>query len=432
MGLGAVSSYIKMFGIDDASIIRKIDYLICVPGMFFRRIGLRKLNYHDWKPFIIECLIQASLHIILLVLVLFHSPSARRKKYLESLFSNCYANLVIAGYPFVRALYGDDYLYVPVFANIVTTFILVPLHTLLIYPIPKEEHETEEKYVEEEEDELEDGIEVGSGSVYNIKVDKHGNPNGDSKDDEKEKQDQEKFAEEEDEEDDDEEINIKLDDHGNPTNVPSKKKKKNKKSSKKATKKNKDKTKNSKSNNNDNGAANDQKKRKPPNTWWKAFLWALITPANVCIILGIIWSAIPVSMPIFLDSTSGYLEKAVMGAGLFAIGIFMWEHPFHECPWQPVLVNMFFRFVFIPLIAALWSWVLKADKIVCQIMVFIHSMPTALIGYAMTLSAGFGMKTASFTFYWSNLLFLPALFLWCVVIREAGLFKSDGDIPNGL
>lgn len=436
MGLGAVSSYLKMFGIDDASIIRKIDYLICVPGMFFRRIGLKKLNYHDWKPFIIEVLIQATLHIILLIGVLFHSPSARPKKYLEMLFSNCYVNLVIAGYPFVRALYGDAYLYVPVFANIVTTFILVPLHTLLIYPIPKEDHEPEEKYVEEEEDELEDGIEVGTGSVYNVaeleklkkedsklNVDDHGNPqlsSTDSKDIMEENQ--HKLSNNTSEEEEEEEINIQLDSHGNPHKQTSKHAKKDKKKKDKKKKNNKKKDKKDEN--------KDDKKKKAPNTWWKAFLWALITPANVCVLLGIIWSATGLKMVIFLDSTSGYLEKAVMGAGLFAIGIFMWEHPFKECPWGFVSINLIFRFIVIPLIAALWSWVLKADKVVSQIMIFIHSMPSALIGYAMTLNAGFGMKTSSFTFYWTNLLFLPALFIWCVIIREAGLFRSDE--PNSL
>lgn len=439
MGIGFVSAYLKMFGMDDASIVRKIDYLICLPGMFFRRIGLKRLNYHDWKPFIIEVLIQASIHIIFLIGVLFHSPSARPKKYLEMLFSNCYVNLIITGYPFVRAVYGDEFLYIPVFANIVTTFILVPLHTLLIYPIPKEEHETEERYVEEEEDELEDGIEVGGGSVYNVseleklkkedsklKVDDHGNPqlsSTDSKEIMKENENKlSKNTSEEEDSNEEEEINIQIDSHGNPHKLISKKSKKDKKKKDKKKKNDdKEKEKDDKKDTNEK----DEKKKKAPNTWWKAFLWALCTPSNVCIILGIIWSATRLKMVIFLDSTSGYLEKAVMGAGLFAIGIFMWEHPFKECPWKFVSINLIFRFIIIPLIAALWSWVLKADKVVSQIMVFIHSMPSALIGYAMTLNAGFGMKTSSFTFYWTNILFLPALFLWCVVIREAGLFKSD-------
>ncbi|OHT01116.1 Auxin Efflux Carrier family protein [Tritrichomonas foetus] len=416
MGMGCVGLIQKMFGLEDASIIRKIFYVICFPGMFFRQIGKQKLTYDSWSPFIIELLIQLTLHIILAIIVFAFPFKNKKAKYLESLFSNCYTNNVIIGYSLVRAVFGDVYLHIPVMTNIVTSFLLVPIHTLFILPHSK--GELEENYMEEEE-ELEDGIERGTGTIHHIgdshqhQIEKDGNPstvsNNHSSSDENNNR----------------EANSPTLDSNIDNNIGDN------------TPKNNNNIheddvhvviENNVSNHEENEDTDESISEEKTYSKLKAIFWSVVTPNNVFIIVGIIWSATKWEMPVFVDTTALNLEKAVMACGLFSIGIFMWEHPFKGCPWLPVIFNMFLRFIISPIIAALWCWILNIDKVESQIILLIHSLPSALIGYVLTINAGTGMKTASYSFYWSNLIFVPILLIWTAIINEAGLFKTDETI----
>lgn len=154
-------------------------------------------------------------------------------------------------------------------------------------------------------------------------------------------------------------------------------------------------------------------------------LWTIVTPMNVCIVLGIVWSATVWEFPVFLDTFLLDLEKAVMGAGLFSIGVLMWEHPFTRFNVPVVVLYMLLHFVVVPLISALWAWVVGMDTYMAKVCTFAHTMPPALVGYIMAVSCGYGMKAASFTFFWSNLVFIVVVVAWVAVFNETGLFDED-------
>ena len=158
---------------------------------------------------------------------------------------------------------------------------------------------------------------------------------------------------------------------------------------------------------------------------WKMVLWTIVTPLNVCVVLGIVWSATVWEFPMFIDQFLVTLEKAVMGAGLFSIGVLMWEHPFTRFNVPIVLLYMVLHFVAIPLISALWAWAVGMDTYMAKICTFSHTMPPALVGYIMAVNCGYGMKTASFTFFWSNMVCIVVLMVWVAVFNEAGLFDED-------
>ena len=167
LGLCALTGYKKMFNLNDASIVRKIFYMIITPALFFREIGQSEFKYETWLPFINEILVQITLHVLLALIVFILPFENKKKMFIQSVFSNCYTNTIIIGYPLVRGVYGLEYLYVPTTINIVLNAIIVPLHTLMVLP-HKAPQEAEENY---EEDQSEDGIEKGTGAINEIVVD---------------------------------------------------------------------------------------------------------------------------------------------------------------------------------------------------------------------------------------------------------------------
>lgn len=161
-----------------------------------------------------------------------------------------------------------------------------------------------------------------------------------------------------------------------------------------------------------------------PEPMWKKIFFMLVTPMFVCTIIGIIWSATGYNLPDFISTFVDYLERSVMATGLFTVGVFMSDHPFFGCNWFEVGAYLIIHFVAMPLISAFWSWVLKFDNKTAQICALIHALPTGLTGYVMAINSGHGLKAASFTFFWSNILCLPVFMLWVTVFNETGLFST--------
>ena len=386
LGLCALTGYKKMFNLNDASIVRKIFYMIITPALFFREIGQSEFKYETWLPFINEILVQITLHVLLALIVFILPFENKKKMFIQSVFSNCYTNTIIIGYPLVRGVYGLEYLYVPTTINIVLNAIIVPLHTLMVLP-HKAPQEAEENY---EEDQSEDGIEKGTGAINEIVVDSSDSEHQSSSN----------------EHSDNDNNNHPNDQNNQPKDETHKIKKI------------------SVDHHENDDEENNGKDTTQTTSKWKAIMWTLVTPTNIFTIIGIIWSATGYSMPLFFDTTSNNLEKAIIGCGLFSIGIFLWFHPFRGCPVLLVIFNMLIRFGITPLVTIFWCWVLKMDNTVSQICVLLHSMAEALAGYIMTINSGSGMDVASFSFYWSYFLFFPAIMIWAVVINEAGLFKD--------
>lgn len=360
-GLGYMCGGTKMFGVKEASAIRRIVYKIAMPALLFHQIGMRTLTLNDWHPFLNELLVQATVHLLFAAFSFALPFKDKRLTYLQSLFACTYTNFIFVGYPVIQVLFGEDQTYIPSMMNIVQFVFVVPLHTFLIYGTPTDTnsdapHTSDHHSHCEEEGEME--LEDKGHAITPVEG------VADVTCEEEEEEDRESHTDE-------------------------------------------------------------PQPQRETTSRWKTVMGNTITPMNVCIVLGIIWSATVWDFPLFLDTFLLDLEKAVMGAGMFSIGVLLWEHPFARFNIPVAVLYMVLHFVVIPLISALWAWVVGMDNRTARICTFAHAMPPGLIGYIMSVNCGYGMKTASFTFYWSSLLCIFVLMIWVAVFNTTGLFEDQ-------
>lgn len=358
---GYVCGATKLYGLKDASALRRIIFKIALPALVFRQIAQRRLTLDDWQPFLNELLVQGTIHI-LLAIVCFALPfKDKRLTYLQALFALCYTNFIFFGYPVIQVLFGDDHTYIPSMMNIAQFVFVLPFHTFLIYHKDEASEKSEQNENDSSGMELEE-TKPTDGPVIPVKE-------GDDEQPHTEEPDQNNTPE-----------NSHQEEESESENAP---------------------------------------------TRGKAVLWTLVTPLNVCACIGVVWSATKWTLPVFLDTFANDLEKASIGAGLFSIGLFLWEHPF--CHFNVPLVATFLvmHFVANPLISALWAWVLHLDKLQAKICTLSRAMPSGLFGYIMSINCGYGMKTASFTFFWSNVFALLVILAWIAVFNELKLFDED-------
>lgn len=416
--IGYLCGFLKMFTTHEISLILSIVNNISVPLMIFKEIGNHDLKPKTWAPLLVAFLVQVSLHLLLCLALVFHRSISKNISYIKAIFSTVYFNGIYCATPIVQVVFGDKYTYIVIYCYIIHHLFIVPLHNIIIYFSSEEATEFESDYGEVEvspptakkeekkgknkkskkkndksadEDELNDISENDKEETSQIKMDIHV-PNS-SEDDEKNSNSNDE--------------NINLNDKGAASASLSI---------------------NGSSNINiseaeDSSHANltPVKNLRPP--FWKILLRSYLNFSNICIILGIIWSATGLKMPLFLATFTNDHEKAVMSPGIFAIGAYMWDHPF--IGGNPIEITIYFLIhsVAMPLLAILFCFALNLDHTVSIIIVLIHAMPCGLIGYKMCLHYKLKLLSPTFTFFWNNLLALPVQMLWCTVINETHLFQ---------
>ena len=376
IGLGYLCTGLKIFTADDALALCRALFMIPMPALFFRQVGLQKLNLDGWHSFLNELLVQATIHI-LLAIVCFAIPAKSKKlEYMKALFSSAYTNFIFFGTPITQVLFGDQYMHIPAMMNIVQFFFVIPWHTFLIWKWTKKEAEAKDalKASDEKHDEevFEDGEDKGDGAPIE--------PISDVEVEGEEQNQDDPEAEHEDS--------------------------------------------NSKSKKQESKCAQCCARCNKPTKFWAVF-WAIVCPSNVCTVLGIIWAATGWTMPMYVNSTAQYLEKAVMAAGLFSIGVFMWGEKFCGFNVPIVIVHMIIHFLVNPLISWFWCWVVGMDDKNAMLCVLSHAMPPAMTGYMMSVNCGYGMRTAAYTFFWSNMLCMAPLMLWFIVLNELKPFGEQ-------
>ena len=389
VGLAYLTSFLKLFDVQEISTLRRAIFLVMMPGMIFHRIAHRPLSYETWQPLLHATVTQASLHLLILIGSLIIPKGSRFLRFLQSVFSCAYSSSFYS-YPIISILYGDNYLYIPVVASLVHFLFMHPFHTALIYKEDSGEEKTESSE-HHEEDELEDGIEDGAGGpIHPIESQKVPEDN---------REDMENPG--------------KNSDSGTEENYYAD----NLSESKTAVEENIQ-------NEPESFSKNTESAKPKRRSFWKSILFSLISPLNICAVLGLIWSIPHWEFPIFLEKFTNYLEVSVPASGLACIGVFLWEHPFFGCNWLEVGIYLCVHFIVLPLLAILWAWVLRLDNTMATICTLISVAPASLSGYVMTINCGYGMKAASFTFFWSNLLFIPVFMLWVLAINMLHLFGN--------
>lgn len=389
VGLAYFTGFLKFFNVDQISTIRRVIFLIALPAAIFREIAMHSLTWETWMPFVNSVLTQITLHVLIAITLIVLPMDAKYVRFLQACFSTAYSSFFF-NYPIIQILYGNDYLYIPILNSFVHHLILTPIHSLMILN-PRKDHTNAHDSDHQEEEEgpefPEDGMDNDSGApIHPVVMPNH-------------KEAESINVEHEQNISDAEEPKVVVHDSENPP----------------------------KDDQDIDELEEDSIEEPPPPTAGKTLLWTLLTPMNICVLLGIIWSAAIQprwEMPLFIHALVQNLEHAVPAAGLTCVGVFLWEHPFFGCNWVEVSIYIATHFIVKPLISIFWSWILKFPGEIARIVTLSNVAPAALTGYVMTLNCGYGMKSASFTFFWSNLVFIPVFFLWVVVFNETGLFSK--------
>ncbi|OHT06774.1 Auxin Efflux Carrier family protein [Tritrichomonas foetus] len=380
--IGYLCGFLKMFTSHEVSLILSIVNNISVPLLIFREVGRNGLKPKTWAPLLVSFLVEIIMHLILLIPLLFRK-SGRRFQYLTSILSTTYFNGIYCGMTITQIVYGIDYSYIVVYCYIIHYIFVIPFHNILIYlcseavpepdsdEIPNQTGNLEHgEKGEEEEEVLEDVID--EGDVENhvvVEIPASSSENSDS-------------------------VEPVYDDPNDESSAH----------------------------------AGETPTGKNPNArppLWRVILFSFLTFQNVCLILGLIWAATGWTMPLFLDTFTNDHEKAVMSVGLFAIGAYMWDHPFLGGNVQEVSLYFILHSVGMPLLAILFCFLLDLDHKVSVIVTLVHAMPCGLLGYSLSLHYQLKLLSPTFTFFWNNLLALPIQMLWVVIINETHLFQIE-------
>ncbi|KAH0785483.1 Auxin Efflux Carrier family protein [Histomonas meleagridis] len=157
----------------------------------------------------------------------------------------------------------------------------------------------------------------------------------------------------------------------------------------------------------------DKNQRQP---LWKAILFSFLTPQNVGIILGLIWSAIGWTMPTIIDTFTQDHQKALYAAGLFVSGGLLYEHPFLGFHAVETLPYILIKTIAVPLISVLWGLAFGRSKTERAIITMMYASPMGLDAFSLCYNKlKMKMDSPTFTFVWTNLVSIPVSLLWIFV-----------------
>ena len=156
-----------------------------------------------------------------------------------------------------------------------------------------------------------------------------------------------------------------------------------------------------------------------------AFLVTLKTPLLVGNIIGLIWSAIGIPYPKFVEHISKYFGDVVMVTALVGIGRFLEVHSILACNWIQLITCLVIRFFVCPGFAALFAWALKLDGRLSRQCTILSCLPAANAGFVLGNSVGVGANVASAMVFWSLLLIVPILIFWFFIFNHFNLFPEQ-------
>lgn len=453
---------IKLFNSANAEAVRKILNFVCIPGLVFHQIGIQPFGFETFKPFFIGLLVQATLQILILIISFVFPFESKTHKYVDLFYSCSYFDCLFASLPISQFIFGESYNYIPVMLSMVQYLVIIPIHNLLAFKIlGPPTTETNESSDNNNEMELDDQDGNTNHSIKDIPT-KRITVNGDDPEMKlKKKSELKRRLSNSTEKLEDSVNNTSFldDDHQNQketkntinqNNNPNESEDKNDKFIDPEV--NKPEEKNQNQNQEDNITNTNETpqketnenettpkkesfvKRKCPSLYrfgnkfkvknvWTTLFWSLCTPINICFVLGLIWSAVGINMPKFLKQFVTDLEKAVVAGGLFACGVFMWNHPFFGCSPIEVPITSIVHIAVIPLIGFLFCWIFKIQNDITHIIMFSMAAPSALSSFAAAIYNHLPNSTITYTFFWTYLLCLPVFLIWTAIFNQTNVFN---------
>ena len=369
--LGYAMAKFQWYSFTDFKILNTFTSKISLPFLMFNALcktSIRKINF---QPLLVVFLMNISSHIVLLLIFLFPLKSKLRK-YVTSTISSCYVNYIIIGLPIFTAIWGEEAATTIVICPFVHYFMVVPLFVVL------------SKLVHI----LEDSNDAS-------------NPNNALQNNHNENQ------------------NSDLQVSSNVTNTNN---------TNDANNDNYANTNNANANTistiNNNEMENEKKK-----LTWKdvrdAFISSLKTPILIGAFIGLIWSCIGWTAPLFFLQLSSMYGRLVTTFALFSIGSFIYKNSLFACSIPQLLLSIFIRFIFAPLISIVWSIVLKLPPTVARQCSILGTFPLSTVAYALSVDQDIGTEATSSVVFFTSILVVPMIMWWFYFIDICGLFKEN-------
>ena len=368
--LGLLLSRIKLMNAEEARLIMLIVGSVSVPCMIFREVGQHTLHAVVWKPLFVALSVQVVLHIIVVACCMCVRNKGRYMLLLKALMSTAYPEFLYFGVPVIQIVFGQDLTYVAMQCAIVSLIIVRPLHSFYLYFMASrnliefdEVSESSSTEVvtakkEEEEDELEDGLDHGVGVVDLVEEDA-GEPPGET----------------------DTTSDVGLDSY------------------------------------------EEEEPKVAPQKLWRVGIMSFVTPRSICLLLGLIWSASEVKMPLFLDELTNDHEKALMAPGLFCVGVYIFFHPLIRGNPVEITIYCLVHIVVLPLLAMLFSWAYKLENRIAAAVTLLHSVPCSVITYHMAKQLRIMKSAPSYVVVWTNIVSIAVCMLWVCILNETRLFS---------
>lgn len=384
--VGLIAGVLKLGSSYDYYHLRRMIFHIMMAGTMFYSIGNSELNKTTWMTLAHALIVQCFMHIIALFYSAIYSKGKQfMVRFIEVSIAICESDYFAFGYPVVINLFSSNLLPHVVITLFVQYLIVYPFHFILcFYFVPDFEYlyanrkapvDPAPKKEEAQEENKDDGNKLSS-------VDEESSTDGDATETIVLKEVDGKMVETK-----EEKVEDNVDEKETKGDVENQKADEQEDVSE---------------------AVNSKKLRI---RWICSKIFSAL---NVCAVLGIIWSCIPVTMTTFLDN----LEKPIVACLYYSFGIFLWHHSFKGPDVADLLVGIIAHYFVQPFLAIGVAKALSMDKEITRMLAMTYTAPTSQWGHQLSLNAGFGESMISYTMYWTYNLCVPILMIWTAIVNN--------------
>ena len=146
------------------------------------------------------------------------------------------------------------------------------------------------------------------------------------------------------------------------------------------------------------------------------------SPILIGNILGIVYAAIPIGYPLFLQWLLQFTGDVVFSLSLLCVGVFLAQHSLMSCHWTQFICCVIVRFFVGPIIAGLFCAALGMGARQARQCIVIGAQPTAVASYVLTSGAHLGEGVASTLIFWTTILTVPVIIVWFSILDGLGIF----------
>ena len=166
--------------------------------------------------------------------------------------------------------------------------------------------------------------------------------------------------------------------------------------------------------------SNDSSDEEKPLSFGWTVLWAFCNSRTVLIVVGLIYSAtVKGTMPDYINELAKSLRAPTFPAILFILGVQVANTKLNV--WTPgILLSIFERYIFCPLIMAGLCRGLNIDSLVAKGMVMMSISPPNNRSH-LAMGDSEAMEKPKAIYAWTMLLWLPMSFIWGAIIIKTNL-----------